>query len=100
VLSRGHFSGVAPAHLLARQASRTCTPSHLRAALAIFFDATRPICDNDTTPPLPPNRRTYAIMEEPKYTAGLLRMWRVWRTAKEMMNERVRCACAGDANER
>jgi hypothetical protein len=33
-------------------------------------------------------------MEEPKYSASLVRMWRVWRTTKEMMNTRVRCACA------
>lgn len=33
-------------------------------------------------------------MEAEKTSANLIRLWRVWRTAKEMMNDRVRCACA------
>ena len=33
-------------------------------------------------------------MEGEKYQPSLIRMWRVWRTAKEMMNDRVCCARA------
>jgi hypothetical protein len=71
----------------------------LRAARYNFFDATRPFttCDSDhrdrSPAPLEPTSHTTA-MDEPKYSASLIRLWRIWRTTKEMMNERVRCACA------
>jgi hypothetical protein len=35
-----------------------------------------------------------ANMEGEKYQPSLIRLWRVWRTTKEMMNDRVGCACA------
>ena len=35
-----------------------------------------------------------ANMEGDKYSASLIRLWRVWKTTKEMMNDRVGCACA------
>jgi DNA-directed RNA polymerase I, II, and III subunit RPABC1 len=31
-------------------------------------------------------------MDGEKYSASLIRLWRVWRTTKEMMNDRVGCA--------
>jgi DNA-directed RNA polymerase I, II, and III subunit RPABC1 len=82
--------------------SAGCMPRACCERLVLnFFDATRHsrLCDNEaarpyTGPQLP--IRT-VNMEEPKYNASLIRMWRVWRTAKEMMNERVRCAYALDS---
>ena len=33
-----------------------------------------------------------ANMDGEKYSPSLIRLWRVWRTTKEMMNDRVGCA--------
>ena len=38
-------------------------------------------------------------MEGEKYGASLIRLWRVWRTTKEMMNDRVGCAGARTSYE-
>jgi hypothetical protein len=50
-----------------------------------------------TPPPTlvpPASTLATADMEGEKYSASLIRLWRVWRTTKEMMNDRVGCACA------
>ena len=63
-----------------------------------FFDATD---FHSLVAPSPPNytRPSASTLATPnmdgeKYSASLIRLWRVWRTTKEMMNDRVGCACA------
>ena len=47
-----------------------------------------------TQPPAPPPDRPPAatMSDERQPNANLIRLWRVWRTAKEMMHDRVGCA--------
>lgn len=40
------------------------------------------------------------MSDEKQPSANLIRMWRVWRTTKEMMFDRVGCARAGTSYER
>jgi hypothetical protein len=40
----------------------------------------------------PPERTAATMNDERGPSASLIRMWRVWRTTKEMMNDRVGCA--------
>jgi hypothetical protein len=76
--------------------------AHLYAKLSLpkagdFFDATvrfqalrRHHHDLRSSPNTDP---ATANMEGEKYSTSLIRLWRVWRTTKEMMNDRVGCTC-------
>lgn len=63
----------------------TCTLARAVAAAATL--------EPPTTPNHPPDRPPAATMsDERQPNANLIRLWRVWRTAKEMMHDRVGCA--------
>lgn len=71
-----------------------------RAACDVFrvFDTWRGLSElsqlQPPTPRLPPERPAATMSDEKQPSANLIRMWRVWRTTKEMMHDRVGCAAA------
>lgn len=84
----------------------TPRPAESRRPLALFrvFDREAPSKLPQLQPPRPltrpepspqrPAPPAAAMSDEKQPSANLIRMWRVWRTTKEMMNDRVGCARA------